>query len=256
MNVRLKTPGEIDALEEVGAAATEVLALLLHEVKPGVTGKQIDAYADVLIAERGYKPTFKDVPGYEWATCINLNDIIAHGVPTTEPFQEGDLIGIDVALTSKDGLVTDTAWSVLLGDSSEEAKSLMDGGQLALRLALEECVVGKTTGDIGAVIGEVSTARGFGCIQYLSGHGTGYEMHEDPPVPNFGERGKGYPLVDGLVIAIEPMLTTGSGEIALLEDGWSVVTADANLSSLFEMSVAITSSGLRILTPPPRPFAA
>lgn len=254
LNVRLKSAEEIERLIAVGQASSEVLALLLDAVTPGVTGLEIEAYACELISERGYRPTFKEVPGYHYATCINVNDIIAHGIPSSYRFEEGDIVGIDVALTSLEGLVTDTAWSLLIGEGSPEAVSLIEGGQEALRNALTQCQIGKTTGDIGAAIGQVCEQRGFGTIEYLSGHGVGYQMHEDPPVPNFGTAGSGYPLAVGLVIAVEPMLTTGSGDILILDDEWSVVTADGRPSSLFELSLAITADGPRILTPAPRPL--
>jgi methionyl aminopeptidase len=253
-DVKLKSPNEIERLAEIGAAAGEVLSLLLDAVDVGVTGSEVDTYADELIAARGFLPTFKRVRDYTHATCINMNDVVAHGVPTGYRFEEGDLIGIDVALTSAEGLVADTAWTVLLGEPYDEAERLQEGGLLGLARALAACTPGAMTGDIGHAVATAAKEHGLAVVRDLAGHGTGYALHEDPVVYNLGSPGEGYPLQEGLVIAIEPMLTTGSGAVVTLDDCWSIVTEDGRLSSLYELTVAITESGLRILTPPPRPL--
>lgn len=256
VGVRLKSAAEIERLAEIGVAAGEVLSLLLDAVEIGVSGAEIDAYADELIAASGYLPTFKSVRNYRHAICINMNDVVAHGVPNGYRFAEGDLVGVDVALTSTEGLVADTAWTVLLGEGYDEAKRLQDGGLSALARALAVCKPGGTTGDIGHAVASAAEEQGLSIIRDLAGHGTGYDLHEDPVVYNAGTPGTGHPLEEGLVIAIEPMLTTGSGAVITLDDHWSIVTDDGRLSSLYELTVAITKSGLRVLTPPPRPLPA
>lgn len=253
-NVRLKSAAEIARLAEIGEAASEVLSLLCDAVAPGVSAAEIDGYADELIAARGYQPTFKGVPGYRHATCINVNDCVAHGIPGSYRFETGDLVGIDVALSSAEGLCTDTAWTVLIGEPYPEAERLLRGTQEALKEALALTRAGATTADLGEAIAEVAERYDLHAVQHLSGHGTGYELHEDPVVPNHRLASAGVRLEEGLVLAVEPMFTTGSGQIIILDDRWSVVTADGKLSALFELSVALTADGLQILTPPPRPW--
>lgn len=245
--VKLKTPEEIEKLAEGGKLLHYVLTELEALAKPGATGKQLDEHARKLIAELGARPAFLGYKGFPATACVSVNDAVVHGLPTDKPFQEGDLVGIDVGLIYH-GLYTDSARTVGVGKITPESRRLLDVTKEALRLGIAAAQVGSTTGDIGAAVQTYVEGNGFGVVRQLVGHGVGHAVHEAPSVPNFGTLGAGHTLQEGLVIAIEPMVTMGDPGVETAEDKWTVVTRAGSPAAHFEHTVAVTADGPRILT--------
>ncbi len=251
-----KTPAEIEILREGGKKAGEILRALKKAVAPGVStvdlgnlGKKLIDEQGVTSAVFGYKPygAKRPFPAY---ICLSVNDAVVHGIPHENPviLKEGDIVSIDVTISYK-GLITDTATTVAVGTVSPEIKKLLAVTEEALALGIKAAKIGNRTGDIGHMIEECVRPHGYGIIEELAGHGVGYKVHEEPYVPNYGDQGEGDKLVEGMVIAIEPMLNLGSKEIYLDKtDGYTYRTKDGLPSAHFEHTVAITKDGPVILT--------
>ena len=255
MNTRLKTKEEIATMREGGARHVQILAELAGLVKPGVSTFTLEEEALAMIKAMGDKPAFLDYQPagadrpFPASLCVSINNEIVHGIPNEVErlLQEGDLVSLDLGLIHK-GLITDSAITVPCGAVDDEARELLRIGKLALEKGVEAAKNGNTIGDIGFAISEVVKGTGFSLAKDLAGHGVGHRVHEEPYVPNVGKSGKGMKLVPGMVIAIEPMVNAGSGEIKTLSDGYTIVTKDGKRSVHFEHTIAITEEGNIVLT--------
>lgn len=250
--IALKSKEDIQKLAEGGAILGRILKELVEMAQPGVTGQELDAKARQLIAAAGTKPAFlgygpPDHPPFPAALCVSINSAVVHGIPTDAPLSSGDVVGLDLGLVYK-GMFLDAARTVAIGPVSAEAGRLMAVTKEALRQGIAAARVGNTLGDIGQAVQSYVEGQGFGVVRALVGHGVGYDVHEDPPVPNWGRAGKGLKIQAGLVIAIEPMVTIGDPAVAAGQDDWTIVTASGNLAAHEEHTVAVTAAGPQILT--------
>lgn len=237
-------------MARAGRIVADTLALLAEHVRPGATTAELDALADEFIVSQGGYPTFKGYRGYPAATCLSPNDMIVHGIPGSYPLEEGDILSADVGVTLG-GFVADSAYTFGVGEISPEAERLLDVGQAALSAAVEQCRVGNRLSDLSHAVQRITEEAGFSVVRSLVGHGVGRSMHEDPQIPNYGPPGRGPQLAEGMVFAVEPMITAGGHEIVVHEDEWSISTADSSLAAHFEHTVAVTQAGPRILTAAP-----
>lgn len=244
----LKTPEEVDIMAEGGKKLSRVKKGLREAVRANISAAEVEKLAMELISKEGAEPSFTKVPGYRWATCINVNDGIVHGIPSPELiFNDGDIVSVDVGLFHK-GFHTDTSFSVLLGENKELQKFL-ETGRAALNNAIKQAKAGKVLGDISEAIESTLLPAGLTPIEALVGHGIGRDLHEDPMIPGYtGYRGDDFPLKEGVVLAIEVMYTMGSGEVKTDGDGWTIRTKDGKMSALFEETVAVTKDGPFVLT--------
>ena len=242
-----KSPAEIDLMREAGAILGEALAHLQPMARPGVTLLELDREADRFIRARDCIPGFVGYQGYRNAICTSVNDQVVHGIPTNRKLREGDLLSLDAGLIHR-GFWADAGLTVGVGKISPQAQRLMDATRESLSIGIERARVGNRIGDISAAVQNHVEQAGFSVVRSFVGHGIGRDMHEDPQVPNFGIAGTGPLLKPGMVLAIEPMVNAGGPDVALLGDGWTVVTVDHSLSAYFEHSVAITLDGPEILT--------
>ncbi len=243
-----KSPREIEKMAATGALVAETIAHVGRLIRPGVTTDELDAAAGDFIREHGGIPTSEGYKGYPKAICISPNDVVVHGIPDASEVGDGDLVTLDVGITL-DGYIADSAYTFGVGEIDAESQRLLDVAQDALAAGITEAVVGNRVGDLSHAIQEVVEAGGFSVVRSLVGHGVGRYYHEDPHIPNFGEPGRGPRLSEGMTIAIEPMITAGSSEVAMMDDGWTVRTVDGSMSAHFEHTVAVTADGPRILTP-------
>ncbi len=243
----LKSANEIAIMTEGGKILHEIKLSLIAAVKPGVTGLDLENLAMKLIKQAGAEASFAKVPGYKWATCININDVVVHGIPNSTKFKDGDCVGIDVGLFYK-GFHTDTSTSVMVGNHTS---NFLNTGKKALKLAIAQAKIGKRVADISKAMQTNVEKAGYSAIRALTGHGIGKNLHEQPYIPCF-EIGKysGSPkLVEGMVIAIEIMYNAGTSDVVYKnDDGWTIATADGKISGLFEETVAITNDGPVVLT--------
>jgi methionyl aminopeptidase len=243
-----KSPREIEKMAQTGVLVAETIAHVGSLLRPGVTTEELDDAAGAFIRERGGIPTSEGYKGYPKAICISVNDVVVHGIPDELVVGDGDLVTIDVGVTL-DAYIADSAYTFGVGDIEPEDQRLLDVAQDALASGIAEAVVGNRVGDVSHAIQEVVEAGGFSVVRSLVGHGVGRHYHEDPHIPNFGEPGRGPRLSEGITIAIEPMITAGSSDVRVMDDGWTIRTADGSMSAHFEHTVAITADGPRILTP-------
>lgn len=249
---KLKKKKDIDGLKVSGAILSRVLKKLAQSVNVGTKLSDIDMYARDLLEDEKALPVFLNyrpegaIKAYPAAICASVNDKVVHGVPGQYVLKKGDILKIDIGVSYR-GYITDSAVTVGAGIISQEANKLMQVTQEALHRAIDECFVGKHIGDIGCAIESHVTKNGLSVIDGLTGHGVGFELHEDPTVYNYGKKGTGMTLVEGLVLAIEPMVSLGSSEIVQMPDE-SYATRDGSLSAHFEHTVAITKNGPEILT--------
>ena len=242
-----KSEREIELMAAAGAVVAGTLALLGDRLEPGVTMAELDRLADEFIAVQGGLPTSKGYKGFPAATCISPNDLIVHGIPGDYVAQEGDIVSFDVGVT-KDGMIADSAATFGVGEISAEAQRLLDTCRAALEAGIEAAQLHAVVGDISAAVQGVVEEAGFAVVRSLVGHGVGKAYHEDPQVPNFVSSYHGPELVEGMTLAIEPMITAGRPDVHLHDDGWSISTDDGSLTAHFEHTVAITRQGPRILT--------
>lgn len=249
----LKTAAEIEKMRRSGRVVREVLELVRGMVKPGVTTWDLEAVAASKTAELGATPAFKGYNGatgpYPCVLCTSVNEEVVHGIPSAKRvLREGDIVSIDFGVVL-DGFYGDSAITVAVGEKIDpKAEQLLRTTSASLDRAIAAVKPGATLGDIGAAVQEMVEADGFSVVREFVGHGIGTRMHEDPQVPNYGQRGKGTKLREGMVIAIEPMVNIGKPEVQVLEDGWTAVTQDGSLSAHFEHTVAVTRDGALILT--------
>lgn len=248
----IKSKQEIDNIREGGKILNRILRETAKRAVPGVSTWELNWFAESEIVKAGGRPSFKGYgdEGHPFpaALCTSVNAALVHGMPSKSLIlEEGDIIGLDIGMEYK-GLYTDTAITVGVGNISTEAQKLLSVTESSMNEAIKMAQIGNTIGDIAAVTQEVAEKAGFNVVRDLVGHGVGHDVHEDPQVPNFGKRGTGMKLREGMVLAIEPMVTVGGYKLELLEDGWTIATKDGSLSAHFEHTVAVTKNGPQILT--------
>jgi len=257
MGITIKTKEEIAVLRAGGKRLATILRALAEAVKIGVSTKTLNDMAERLVREGGDTPSFLGYTPlgakrpYPAALCVSINDEVVHGIPNeTERFlKEGDIVSLDMGLIHE-GLVTDSALTVLVGKADAKAKQLLKVTKTALEKGIRAAKAGATTGDIGHAIETHVKPYGYGIVRELAGHGVGYAVHEEPYVPNYGRKGEGERLRKGMVIAIEPMLNDGGAAVKLDADGYTYRTRDGSRSAHFEHTVVITERGAEILTQP------
>jgi methionyl aminopeptidase len=249
--ISLKSPREIEIMRRANVIVAEVLEELKSHVVPGVTTLELDALAEELTLKKKAVPAFKgySVAGrvYPCSLCASVNEEIVHGIPSRRALREGDIIGLDYGVIYE-GYYGDSAITVGVGRVSEEAQRLMDVTREALYKGIEQLCDGKRLGDLGSVIQRTAEGAGYSVVRAFVGHGIGKRLHEEPPVPNYGDPERGLRLREGMVLAIEPMVNAGGYEVEIKEDGWTAVTKDGSLAAHFEHSVAITKNGPYILS--------
>lgn len=245
--VTIKSSKELDLMRESGRIVAETKAFLSELIRPGLTTAELDRIAENEIRKKGGVPSFKGYMGFPATICSSFNYEIVHGIPSNRRMNEGDLISIDIGAIVG-GFHSDTAFTAGVGVITKKAQCLIEATQEALRLGIAQVKPGARIGDISSAIQEYSENLGYSVVRQYVGHGIGRSLHEDPQVPNYGSAGKGPILREGMAIAIEPMLNLGSWKTETMSDGWTVVTADRQLSAHFEDTVAITSAGVEVFT--------
>ncbi len=234
-------------MASAGSIVADAIAHVGEQLEPGITTGELDRLADEFIAARGGVPTSKGYRGYPKAICISPNAMVVHGIPGAYVVREGDLVTIDVGVTL-DGYIADSAFTFGVGEIPAASQRLLDVGREALAAGIAEARPGNRVGDISAAVQAVVESNRFSVVRSLVGHGVGRSYHEDPHIPNFGERGRGPQLSEGMTLAIEPMITAGGPAVYVHDDDWSISTEDGSLACHFEHTVAITAAGPRILT--------
>jgi len=242
-----KSAREIELMAAAGAVVAGTLAMLEQRLAVGVSMAELDRLADDYIRACGGVPTSKGYKGFPAATCISPNEMIVHGIPGDYRAQEGDIISFDIGVT-KDGMIADSAATFPVGEITLEAQRLLDVCRAALEAGIEAAQLHASVGDISAAVQGLVEEAGFAVVRSLVGHGVGKSYHEDPQVPNFVVPYRGPELVEGMTIAIEPMITAGDPEVFVHDDDWSISTVDGSLAAHFEHTVAITAAGPRVLT--------
>ena len=255
--ITLKSPREIELMAQAGAIVAGTLELVGGMVRPGVSTEALDLAAERFIRSHpGASPSFKGLYGFPKSLCISINDEIVHGIPSPRRvLREGNIVSVDVGVY-RNGFHADSAATFPVGAVAPETRRLLEVTREALAAGIAEARVGNHVGDISHAIQRTAEAAGFGVVRELVGHGVGQRMHEDPQVPNHGQPRRGPRLQVGMTLAIEPMITAGDYATRMLEDKWTVVTADGSMSAHFEHTVAITREGPRILTRVPSPVPA
>ncbi len=242
----LKSPGEIELMDQANRIVHKVLEEVGLLIAPGVTARELDRLAEHVIRGAGGVPAFLNYRGYPATLCISVDDVIVHGIPNDIPLQQGQIVGIDCGVLYK-GYFGDAARTFAVGRVDQAAERLLQVTEEALRLAVQQVRPGGRLSDIGHAVQRHAESHGFSVVREFSGHGIGTSLHEDPQVPNFGSPGKGPKLKPGMVLAIEPMVNAGSSGVKVDADGWTARTEDGSLSAHFEFSVAVTPSGARVL---------
>ena len=242
-----KNSEELEKMRRAGQIVADAIAAVREAVRPGVTTKQLDEIAEREIRAAGATPSFLGYRGFPATICTSLNEEIVHGIPGGRVLAEGDLFKLDAGAIFE-GFHADSAVTIPVGEIAPELVKLVETTERALWAGIEECRPGNRIGDIGHAVQTVAEGAGFSVVREYVGHGVGRALHEEPPVPNYGDPGKGLKLEEGLVIAIEPMVNVGTHETRVLGDGWTVVTLDGARSAHFEHTIAITSDGHEVLT--------
>lgn len=243
----LKSSQELARMRKAGRIVAKVLACLREKVAPGVTTAELDALAHQIIVGYGAKPSFKGYRGFPASLCVSVNEEIVHGIPGRRVLREGDIVSLDVGSIYR-GYQGDAAITLGVGEVNEVAQHLMEVASEALEAGIAQSRAGKRTGDISWAIQRCAERNGYAVVREYTGHGIGREMHEEPQIPNFGEPGRGVPLKPGMTFALEPMVIAGDYHTRVLDDNWTVVTLDGQLSAHFEHTVAVTEGEPDILT--------
>lgn len=249
MAIVCKSPSELDKMRASGHIVRQVLDMVRDMVKPGVTTMDLERAAEQKIKELGAKPAFKGYYDYPCVLCTSVNQEIVHGIPSPKRMlKEGDIVSIDCGVVL-DGYYGDAAITVPVGEKlAPELQKLLEVTEASLYRGIAAAQIGNTVGDVGAAVQELVEANGFSVVREFVGHGIGTRLHEDPQVPNYGTRGHGARLREGMVIAIEPMVNAGTPGTRVLDDKWTAVTEDGSFSAHFEHCVAVTENGPLILT--------
>jgi methionyl aminopeptidase len=243
-----KTSDEVEVMRQSCLLVGETHAVLAKLIKPGVTTFQLNSIAEEFIRSNGGIPSFKNYHGYPYATCISVNDAVVHGFPNNNELKDGDLVSVDIGIF-KNGFHGDSAYTYAIANVSDEIKQLMRVTKESLYKGIEKAIAGNRVGDISYAIQEYTERKhGYGVVRELVGHGLGREMHEDPQVPNYGKRGSGAKLKEGMVLAIEPMINLGKKNVVNDTDGWTVRTQDGKPSAHYEHDVVIRKDKADILS--------
>ena len=245
--ITIKSQREIELLKIAGNIVYKTHQYLKSYIKEGITTKQLDKLAEDFIRSNGATPSFKGYEGFPSALCTSVNSEIVHGFPSDRVLKNGDIISIDIGACYK-GYHGDSGWTYAVGKIDEEKEYVMKHTEKALYIGLEQIKPGNRIGDIGAAIEEYAKEKKLGVVKELCGHGVGTSVHEDPDVPNYGTKNTGPRLREGMVIAVEPMLTSGSPSIYVHDNDWTIDTKDGRPSAHFEHTVVVTADGYQILT--------
>lgn len=250
--IYLKTDDEIELLRQANLLVSRTLVEISKIVKPGVTTRQLDILAEQFIRDHGAIPTFKGFPNpygeaFPASICTSVNEVVVHGIPDDVPLKDGDIVSIDCG-TFLNGFCGDSCYTFCVGEVKPEVKQLLKVTKESLYKAIDQVSVGKRIGDIGYTVQSHCESFGYGVVREFVGHGIGREMHEDPQVPNYGNKGTGKLLKNGMCIAIEPMITMGTRELLMLPDKWGVITKDGKPAAHFEHTVALHNGKVDILS--------
>ena len=245
--IKIKTLEEIELMRESALIVSKTLGMLASEVKPGATTLELDRLAETFIRDHGGVPGFLGLYDFPNSLCMSPNAQVVHGIPNNTPLVEGDIISIDCGVL-KNGFYGDHAYTFEVGEVDAETKKLLQVTKESLYVGIREFKLGNRVGDVGYAIQQYTESQGYGVVRELVGHGLGREMHEDPEMPNYGKRGRGKKFVEGMVVAIEPMINLGTRRIKQLKDGWTILTADNKPSAHFEHDVAIMDGKPEILS--------
>lgn len=242
-----KTSEEIELIRISSLLVSKTHAEVAKVLKEGVTTNYLNKIAEEFIRDNDAIPGFLNYNGFPYTLCISLNDQVVHGFPSKYELREGDIVSIDCGVV-KNGYFGDSAYTFAIGEVSEESKKLLEVTKECLQLGIDKAVVGNRIGDIGYAVQEHAEKHGYGVVKELVGHGVGKNLHEKPEVPNYGKRGSGIKLEEGMVIAIEPMINAGRAGVKFWEDGWTVSTVDKKTSAHFEHTIAIKKGKADILS--------
>ena len=245
--IELKTQEEVELLRENNLLVSATLAEIGKHIKPGITTLELDKIGEEFIRSHGAVPGFLGYDGYPNSLCISVNEQIVHGIPSKYVLKEGDIVSVDCGTVMK-GFYGDSAYTFAVGEIAEDVKQLLDVTKEALYKGVAQAVAGNRVGDISAAVQEHAEKYGYGVVRELVGHGLGRHMHESPEVPNYGHRGHGPLLKEGMVICIEPMINMGTKQVVFEKDGWTVRTRDRKPSAHFEFAVAIRKGEADVLT--------
>lgn len=250
--IYLKTEDEIELLREANLLVSATLAEIAKVVRPGVTTNELDKLAETFIRDHGAQPTFKGFPNpyggpFPASICASVNDEVVHGIPNDNPLKDGDIVSVDCG-TLLNGFNGDSCYTFCVGEVSEEIKHLLKTTKESLYKGIEAAIAGKRLGDIGYAVQTCCEQEGYGVVREFVGHGIGKEMHEEPAVPNYGRRGNGVQIKNGLCIAIEPMITQGSPQIVMMPDRWTIKTQDGKWAAHFEHTIAVHHGKADILS--------
>lgn len=242
-----KKPEEIEIMRESAQIVSKTLGVMAEKIEPGITPLQLDKIADEYIRDHDAVPGFLGLYDYPNSIITSVNEQVVHGIPTDRPLEDGDIVGVDIGVL-KNGFYGDHAYTFAVGEISEDVQQLLKVTKEALYLGIEQLVEGQRIGDVSFAIQSHAEKHNYGVVRELVGHGLGKKMHESPEVPNFGKRGRGSKIKNGLVVAIEPMINMGTRRVIQLNDGWTIVTADKKPSAHFEHDVAVVNGQPEILS--------
>jgi methionyl aminopeptidase len=246
--IDLKSAREIGLMRRGGHVLADLRDRLRAVAKPGISTLEIDEEVEAFLRERKAQPAFKGYRGFPASVCVSINEEVVHGIPSAHRrLKEGDIVGLDLGCIVE-GYYADCAFTLALGDVPARVQELLDVTRESLDHAIEACRPGRRLSDVSHAVQRHVEAHGFGVVRAFVGHGIGRALHEDPQIPNFGDPGRGPMLRPGMVLAIEPMVTAGSWEVQILEDGWTAVTRDGSLSAHFEHTIAVTDAEPEVLT--------
>jgi methionyl aminopeptidase len=243
-----KSPAEIEKMAAAGAIHAKTMKLIAGKIREGVSTAELDAAAEKFIRAQGATPAFKGYRGFPGSICASPNSMVVHGIPGPYRLSRGDILSVDVGVVL-DGWVADAARTFPVGRVSPIAVRLLRCTEDALHAAVEQCRPGRRLGDVSHAVQAQVEADGFSVVRSLVGHGIGRDMHEDPQIPNYGEPGQGPELEEGMVLAVEPMVTAGRHAVRMGDDHWAIFSADGSLAAHFEFTIAVQAEGPRILTP-------
>jgi len=246
--IYIKTEEEIELLRKSDLLVSKTLSLMGEMLKPGISAKELDTKAEELIRDNGGVPSFKGYQGFPATLCVSINEAVVHGIPTDVEIKDGDIVSIDCGVYMN-GFHGDAAYTFAIGDVDEEIMELLRATNKSLYLGIEQAIAGNRVGDISYAIQNYTERKlGYGVVRELVGHGVGRDLHEKPEVPNFGKRGRGPVLKEGMTIAIEPMINLGTKRVTVLKDGWTIITKDKKPSAHFEHSVVIRKNKAELLS--------
>lgn len=245
--IKIKTEQEIAYMYESAQIVSQTLGQIAKEIKPGITTLQLDKLAQEFIQDHGAEPAFLGLYGFPNTLCVSPNAQVVHGIPNNTPLQEGDILSVDCG-AKKNGYYGDHAYTFAIGEVSPEVQKLLETTKKSLYEGIRACRVGNRISDIGNAIQVYCEAQGYGVVRDLVGHGIGKKMHEDPQVPNYGKKGRGKKILNGMTLAIEPMINMGTFRVRQLKDGWTILTADGLPSAHFEHDVAVVNGQPKLLS--------